>query len=42
MIIHENYKKNINKMKITFNMESLRIYLYKGKDFLFESEEKTK
>ena len=28
-------------MKITFNMESLRIYLYKGKDFLFESEEKT-
>ena len=34
-------EENINKMKITFNMESLRIYLYKGKDFLFESEEKT-
>ena len=35
----EENEENIDKMKIKLNIDSIRIYLYKGKTFSFESNE---
>ena len=37
--MNEENEENIDKMKIKLNIDSIRIYLYKGKTFSFESNE---
>jgi len=36
--LNEENEENIDKMKIKLNIDSIRIYLYKGKNFSFESD----